>query len=195
MFLWVSLIIEDSRETPLEGIQSKLRNLPSELSGLYQQLLDQLSRRQDVAKMASKLLMWVVHAPRPMSVEELAWAYTINNDHKSRSSVDAALIRDFHFNIKLCEPILKLGDDGTIRLVHQSAKEFLAQNDAYCSADTSLKFRSPMESAYCMAITCLTYLSFEDFSMEALTRQFYAHHPESQNYICYDPDQDNPGSP
>jgi hypothetical protein len=56
-----------------------------------------------------------------MSVQGLAWAYTINDDHKSSSSVDAALIRDFRVNIKLCGPILKLGNDGTVKLVHQSA--------------------------------------------------------------------------
>jgi hypothetical protein len=56
-----------------------------------------------------------------MSIQELAWAYTVNNDYKSSLSVDAVLIWDFHINIKLCGPILKLGNDGTIKLVHQSA--------------------------------------------------------------------------
>jgi hypothetical protein len=47
MFLWVSLIIEDLIKTPVEVIQSRLKSLPSGLSGLYQQLLDELGRDQD----------------------------------------------------------------------------------------------------------------------------------------------------
>lgn len=70
--------------------------------------------------MAIKMLMWVVHAPRPMSVEKLAWECTITADHKSISSVDSILIRDFRYNIKLCRPILKVGGDGIVKLVHQS---------------------------------------------------------------------------
>jgi hypothetical protein len=121
MFLCVSIIIEDLRGTPLQAIRSKLKSLPSGLAGLYQQLLNQLTTRHGVAEMAMKMLMWVVHAPRPMSVEELAWACTITANHKYISWVDEAMIRDFILNIKLCGPLLKLGGDGTVKLVHQSA--------------------------------------------------------------------------
>lgn len=121
MFLWASLIIEDLLETPLEGIQSKLRSLPSGLDDLYKRLLDQIGKRQDTAQMAIRILMWVSHAPRPMSVEEIAWAYTMDcKHHKSANSVDSlGIIDSFGQNIRNCGPILKLDKNGTVKLTHQ----------------------------------------------------------------------------
>jgi hypothetical protein len=121
MFLWASLVIEDLRVTPLKEIRDKLKTIPSGIDALYRNLLDQLGQRPNTAKMASKILMWVVNAPRPMKIQELAWACTTERSHKAASSVDTELIEYFRTDIKHCGPILKIDKAGEVKLVHQSA--------------------------------------------------------------------------
>lgn len=120
MFLYTSLIIEDIQKTPSQEVGEELKSVPVGLDDLYQRLLEQLDRQQDISKMATEILMWVIHAPRPMSIDELSWACAINQDHKSASSVDSSLIRSFRRNIKLCAPIVKFDDKGIVNLVYQS---------------------------------------------------------------------------
>jgi hypothetical protein len=121
MFLWASLIIENLRFTPIDEIRDKLRSIPSGLDCLYQQLLVQICSRPSISKLLSKLLMWVLHAPRPMNIDELAWACSVNDSHRSASSVGIPVIKRFRQSIELCRPILKLHDGGLVKLVHQSA--------------------------------------------------------------------------
>lgn len=71
MFLWASLVIEELRDTPAEDIREKLQSIPSGLDSLYNHLLGQLGKQKT---MATKILMWVVNSPRPMTIDELAWA-------------------------------------------------------------------------------------------------------------------------
>lgn len=68
--------------------------------------------------------MWVVTAPRPMQVEELAWACTVTQKHRSLSSIEDFIIEGFIGNVELCGPILKCNKcDKTVivTIVHQSA--------------------------------------------------------------------------
>jgi hypothetical protein len=124
MFLWASLITKDLSITPLERIREKVESIPVGMDGLYQQLLDQLGQQPEIAQMAVQIMAWVVYAPRPMTVEELAWACTIKQADKSTESVDSRIINSFRQNIESCGPTLKLDDQGTVKLVHQSAYVF-----------------------------------------------------------------------
>lgn len=123
MFLWVSLVIEDLQlgNTPVEKIREKLKGVPTGLDHLYRQLIDQLNRNPDIAKMATKILTWVVYAPKPIRVNELSWACAVESGHKSISCVDNSLIESFWLNIRNCGPVLKLDSQGLVNLVHQSA--------------------------------------------------------------------------
>jgi hypothetical protein len=121
LFHWASLVVKDLRCTPIDEVRDKLRSIPSGLDCLYKRLLDQMGSHPPIAKLLSKILMWVLHAPRPMSIDELAWACTVKSSHKSASSVDISVINGFPQSIRLCGPILKLDDEGIVKLVHQSA--------------------------------------------------------------------------
>jgi hypothetical protein len=135
MFLGVSLIIEDLRYSPIQEIHEKLDSMPSNLDDLYQKLLDQVCQKHNIAQLARRILLWVVNAPRPMTVAEPAWACAVSNGHKSTSSVDPdkRLVQSFLHSINLCGPILKLASydykyhrgeshgNKEVRLVNQSA--------------------------------------------------------------------------
>lgn len=159
MFLWVSLIVEELLDTPISLVSETLASIPNSLNGLYTHLLRRLDGRK--TKVARHILTWVVMAPRPMRVVELAIACSIKSSHRSASSIENVLITGFKQAIALCGPILKI-QGGIVYLVHQSAKEFLLDPVLHSSLpDFSI---SPKQANHELAITCLTYLSFDEFS-------------------------------
>lgn len=84
MFLLVSLIVEDLKTTPTDQIRGKLQIIPSSLGGFYQALLDRVfALPEDAVQTIKQILMWVVSTPRPMSIEELAWACKLRSEHRS----------------------------------------------------------------------------------------------------------------
>jgi hypothetical protein len=95
-----------------------LRAFPVDLNGLYKHLLLRIKMTADKTK---RILKWVLFAPRPMKVEELAIAYAVQLHYKSVSCIDDSLITGFPQCISLCGPILMI-KDGLVHLVHQSAK-------------------------------------------------------------------------
>jgi hypothetical protein len=120
MFLWASLIIEDLLRTSIKDVKSKLKKIPRGLNELHTQLLNQLA--PEIKSTARKVLMWVVTAPRPMHLDELAWACTVTHEHQSLSSIENSIISGFIQDVKLCGPILKYNiESGIVTLVHQSA--------------------------------------------------------------------------
>jgi hypothetical protein len=131
MFLWVSLVIEDLSGTPIQDVRSKLMGIPTDLYQLYRNLLDSLSH--EVANVAKEILMWVICAPEPMTVQQLAWACAMKSNQNSRLAADRSFIHGCKRNIELCGPILKLDDEYDrlsvhphgrstfVKLCHQSA--------------------------------------------------------------------------
>jgi hypothetical protein len=113
------LIIKELSETPIEEVDNTLHAIPDDLNQLYNHLLSKLNSKQ--AKVAKSILRWVVMAPRPMKLTELAIACSVKSSYTSASAIDSMLIIGFGRNVTLCGPILKI-DNGYVHLVHQSAK-------------------------------------------------------------------------
>lgn len=153
MFLWVSLVVQELLDTPIHLVSEALETTPDSLNELYTYLLKRLTGRK--AKVAAKILTWVVLAPEPMSLTGLAIACTVKSTDESESSIDHSLIAGFAHDIALCGPILKV-QLGVVYLVHQSAKDFLLNPGL---RDSLGDFSVRPERANCeLAITCLTYV-------------------------------------
>lgn len=157
MFLWVTLVVQELLDTPIHLVSEALETTPDTLNDLYTYLLKRLTGRK--AQIATKILTWVVLAPEPMSVTGLAIACAVKSTDESESSIDHSLVDGFAHDIALCGPILKV-QLGVVYLVHQSAKDFLLNPSL---RDSLGDFSVRPERANCeLAITCLTYLSFDD---------------------------------
>lgn len=92
MFLWVSLIVKALLDTPTSLVSETLEATPDSINGLYSHLLSRLDGRR--VGLARDILIWVVTAPQPMSVVELAIACSIKITHESESSIETAIIGD-----------------------------------------------------------------------------------------------------
>jgi len=124
MFLWVSLILDDlqkSTTTRPRIIRDKLRSLPKTLPELYANILRKIKPEDEAT--ASTILRWIVWAARPMTLQELAIAIAIRPNDTSMSSIQDEMETDLERVLRLVfGPMLNIDIDGTVHLVHQSAK-------------------------------------------------------------------------
>ncbi|KAF8253372.1 hypothetical protein K440DRAFT_679363 [Wilcoxina mikolae CBS 423.85] len=176
MFLWVSLILDDlknSTTTKRRVIREKIKALPKSLPEVYKNILRRIKVEDQRA--AKTILQWIVCAIRPLTLQELTIAIAVQPDDESMS-----LIRDeMETNIQsalqsLFGPLLRIeAGDNTVHLIHQSAKDFLSSTSlkegnsqgGNFSRDGSLSdfYVCPTESNLQLAVSCLTYLSFNEF--------------------------------
>jgi hypothetical protein len=96
MFLWVDLILYDlktSSRTSQHAIQKKLKSLPKSLLDLYEKIL--LAIQPEDLELANSILLWVVWAERPLTLEELKIAIAIQPGHRSMSDLSGMVENDF----------------------------------------------------------------------------------------------------
>jgi hypothetical protein len=109
-------------------------------------------------KNAANMLQWVTWAIRPLTLEELAVAIAIRPGKTSMSAIEDEMETNLRRVLTLFfGPMLKIEPDDTVHLVHQSAKDFLIEGNFLPAFHLS-----PMECNIKLALSCLTYLSFEE---------------------------------
>jgi hypothetical protein len=116
-FLWVGYAMNEllAKETSLE-LQEAMDDLPTELPALYSRMLRRVAsnKRETIVAM----LNWIALAIRPLTPSELCAAITcqIPGDF-DRSQYTSDLVT-------ICQPFISV-QNGTVLLVHQSAKDYL----------------------------------------------------------------------
>jgi hypothetical protein len=126
MFLWVYLMIRILETTAVGDVRQKLKCLRAgidKIDKIYIRVLEKIP--EDSKKALSNILKWVVFASRTLTLDELGVACAIAPGCKSFSSIPAEQRNGIRGDVELCGPILKIQDDGSVRLVHQTTKEFL----------------------------------------------------------------------
>jgi len=170
MFLWVSLIIDDlqkSTTTRPRIIREKLKSLPKSLPGLYTDILRKINPEDQ--EYATAILRWVVWAVRPLTLQELTIAIAIRPEDTSMSSLGDEMESDLSKVLRLLFGGMINIRGGEVHLVHQSAKDFL--RPAGLTGGSShghpgfLSCLRTTESNLQLAVSCLTYLSFDEFEV------------------------------
>ena len=166
-YLWVHLtldLIERDIDIDKIGIVKATSHLPKTVDEAYDRIL---SRSRD-SKKAKRILHIIVAAARPLTLREMALALTIRENHRSYSDLDLKSQDWFYENIRdicgLFVTIIEL----RIYLLHQTAKEFLVQNDKFCHESThgGLKWKHPLlpqDSHRLLTEICMRYLLFAEF--------------------------------
>jgi len=184
MFLWVSLVLDalrDDGDTSSDFFRETLVSMPKSLPDLYRRILSRITTKdRDKARI---VLQWVVSAKRPLTLEELKIAIALRREATSMRSINGRIQGNIRsFLNSLFGSLLKIRNDNTVHLVHQSAREFLTDprlmeefhastpipvdNTSHlpfyiCSEDTNLE----------LAIACLRYLSLEEFDEDPMVDQ------------------------
>lgn len=129
-YLWVYLTLEligDSLEINKQTIEEATSSLPQTVDEAYERIL---RRSKDNVK-ARKLLHIVVAAERPLTLLEMQAAMKVESSHRSYKDLEHRLESDQAFSCyirDLCGLFINI-IDGSIYLLHQTAKEFLSTTD------------------------------------------------------------------
>jgi len=168
-FLWVSLILKDISETTvISKVRTKLQSLPSSLSEVYSRILNKI--QEDDVGNARFILQWVVTARRPLTIDELAMARALGPEGWDKNTIPTAdALGELNDGFKFCEPLVYLDDaTQTINLVHQSAKDYLLEENLQGNSHLSMYRIIPDKANSCILDICWRYLSMEEFSRDIM---------------------------
>lgn len=171
-YLWLSLIMDEIR---LSERPANKRELKKIISGLPRSLIDaydKILKRCRHPDLARQLLHIILAAREPLTVDDMKIATALASDFEYRSYDEIGIERSdaFEMRIKNACGLMVTIDDGSVFLIHQTAKEFLIKDDdATQNSETWKHSFSPLDSEILLAKICITLLSFTYFSETPLT--------------------------
>ena len=177
-YLWVHLtldVIENSVYVTTGSIRVDTSKIPKTVDEAYDKIL---CRSRDIEK-ARRLLHIIVAAARPLSLQEMALALAIKENHQSYGDLELELEPEGRFRTtvrELCGLFVTI-INSKIYLLHQTAKEFLVQKESTGSMNPpdhnnghlQWKFSLwPRNSNRILAEICIWHLLFADFENDPL---------------------------
>ncbi|PKK54018.1 hypothetical protein CI102_1212 [Trichoderma harzianum] len=122
-FLWVSLVIGELDAASSWEVQHIVKELPESLKEVYRRMIRQIQEhKQRIAEQCWPLLSTAAVAYRPLRLEELALLAGVQDNISDKPQFITEVVN-------LCGSFLTILN-GTVYIIHQSAKEFLT-GDAY----------------------------------------------------------------
>ena len=147
----------------VKGIKSALPSMPAGLDELYRQTLERIKKQAgDDGVLGMRILSWITHARRPLSVDELRYGLAIefnNDDDDDNEGIPEQLDEDNLLSpgslVDVCAGLFIIDPTSQIiRLVHYTTQEFFdeSRSDLFKDAEADI------------SRACLTYLSYSFFS-------------------------------
>ncbi|UKZ51788.1 hypothetical protein TrVGV298_005552 [Trichoderma virens] len=156
MFLLATFHIDTIMSQPSRGeIKEVLQKLGSGVEGLheiYTQAMERIeSHTPAIRYLARRILTWITHAKRPLSIIEIQHALAVR---EHMTAFDPDYLSDAKDLKSVCAGLVTIdGESGIIRLVHYTTQEFFQQTQERWF---------PEAESYITRV-CITYLSFDTF--------------------------------
>ena len=132
--------------------------MSSELDDLYRETLERIRKQPgEDATLGMRVLSWITHTRRPLSVEELRHGLAVeyDDDEESDGEFDPENLLSSRSLVDVCAGLVVIDSRSqTIRLVHYTTQEFFNKERLHLFEDA--------ENDISMA--CLTYLSYNVFT-------------------------------
>ncbi|KAI9789088.1 MAG: hypothetical protein M1816_006338 [Peltula sp. TS41687] len=163
MFLWVAFQIQDiCEQTCDDDIRKALKVLPRDLGETYKRVLSRVAERGK-ARIVEKIYRWVAAARRPLCLQELREAISVEPCQKSFRT--DRLVNDIDQMIPWCGSLVTLDEeDDLVQFAHHTVKEFLL---SHMLEDFHIELS---EADYEVGEVCVTYLNFNDFQTQLIKR-------------------------
>lgn len=168
-FLWIHLVLaalESSLVASKESFATILSNTPASLQLTYRNFLTAIP--EDHESVAARLLGLILGSIRPLTLDEINIAFSINWDHRDTkevlSSCQIAISRTL---LGILGPLVRISES-RVSLIHQTAKEFLLDSGT-TQRETG---RFPVTAENCslqIATACIRYLLLADFSNDVFS--------------------------
>ncbi|TLD31118.1 hypothetical protein PspLS_02866 [Pyricularia sp. CBS 133598] len=150
LFLWTTLVLEELELChSMKEIDRVLEEIPRGMEHFYERTLETMSQASRGKHLSKAILMWVACAVRPLSLDELSAALSLD-------------IRDtfprFEESITaLCGQLVVVDKSGRAQMVHESAREFLLSD-----ISTSEFSVEPGKAHMRISQVCLEYLTRDE---------------------------------
>jgi ankyrin repeat protein len=167
VFRWVSAAITyvQHMKTPRARAQA-VKNMPPGLKDVYAKILERILQQGDLDNdnYAVMALLWVTHAFRPLSPDEMTEALSIEPGMEAIDDHDRIDSRHIDELCEHCHGLLELSG-GVYRLPHDSVRDFLlgAPDPSQSSLTGFWELRARAHER--IAEACLTYLCLEAFDI------------------------------
>ncbi|RPA85751.1 hypothetical protein BJ508DRAFT_167141 [Ascobolus immersus RN42] len=157
MFRYAALVLEELLEYSPDPIPIRLKNMPKELAGMYDLILQRLhyrtrgrSQAWDV-DMRKRILMWVSMSYIPISIQEMALACVVTEDRLLKP--EEVMLPTESMILLCCGSLIEaLQSDGNtiLRFTHRTVKEFLLRqlDSQPTSNDLSAQYMFTEEEAH-----------------------------------------------
>lgn len=129
-FLWAKLMIDTLEKSSPWQIGEVLKDIPKELSEVYDLMLHRVSGLQvRSVERCQKVLYWCVAARRLLTVDELLVAVAVSEGVSSQEQYDLGCDRTALINLiqEECGSLITIRNDDCVQLIHTSLQEYLLQ--------------------------------------------------------------------
>ncbi|KAH7157921.1 hypothetical protein B0J13DRAFT_650700 [Dactylonectria estremocensis] len=117
-FLWVELACEELGQVFSEDeIDEVLEHVPAGMAPLYNKILDSMAKHAQHRPLIQAALEWTVCGTRPMTIDELQAALTL--DRKSKVHNVRKIVE------QLCGQLLRIDSNDVVQMIHGTARDFL----------------------------------------------------------------------
>ncbi|KAF2759863.1 hypothetical protein EJ05DRAFT_526567 [Pseudovirgaria hyperparasitica] len=149
-FLWAHLILKELQSVYSEEyIERTIDELPTEMSSMYERILQEMSCNVREKRLAKSLLVWTMCAVRSLRIDELASAIKTDADIN---------VRNIEKSIQgLCGQLLRTDKAGCVQPMHMTIKAFLTDRSLQSEFAVSKEAGNNQ-----LALACLRYLSGEE---------------------------------
>ncbi|KAI5778348.1 hypothetical protein EDC01DRAFT_791105, partial [Geopyxis carbonaria] len=150
------------------GVKDILAQMPRGLNGMYRHILLRLERTNAdlINDLCRKMLLWISMAYRPITVDEMAYAFSVGDpdDYESNGfDPEQQLLATRDHMLLACGSLIEIFNGDKLRFSHLSVKEFLLQPREKMSEHDRKgieKFLVDVETAHgCIAINAVAQLS------------------------------------
>ena len=164
MFLLARLYMDILVHLPTKrAVRKALKTLPESVNDTYTEAWNRIrAQPSQQAELGKRILLWVVHAVRPLRVQELRYALGVEEGDEELDTeglIDPAALTSF------CAGLVIINEQTSlVSLVHPTTQEFFSERKADY-------FPHGQEE---MAWVCVTYLRMKPFSEEGASQTFHA---------------------
>jgi len=153
MFLWVRLVSTMlEQEVSDVEFEAAIERLPDGLHEAYGLIISRIrDMNPSVRNRVFKILSWVCVAYRQISIHEITDGIALNADQTILSKKTRITDPDRDI-VDICAPLLEKSNNGTVDVVHFSAKEYLLH-------EQSGRFIDPRQGHFNVAFSCITNLA------------------------------------
>ena len=147
------------------GVREALKVLPDGIDETYSEAWHRVcTQTPQQARLGKRILSWIIHATRPLKVQELRYALAIEDNDEE---IDPDGLLDAEKLTSFCAGLVVVDEQrGLFSLVHPTTQEYFDKNK-------DVLFPAAHEN---IAATCITYLGMKPFRDEGALDDLHAFH-------------------